>query len=131
MTERDADSPPAMKDEQGPHPIAGAWREPLRQIVRALVQGDYALSTPIAGVEQVPTKTAEQMRDYIAEYGETLVELPDETWDTSEAQWSGAHWELLVDLWTAEEGPSDLVLSCTVNETDDGYRFTVDLVYVP
>ena len=111
--------------------MAGAWREPLRQIVRALVQGDYALSTPIAGVEQVPTKTAEQMRDYIAEYGETLVELPDETWDTSEAQWSGAHWELLVDLWTAEEGPSDLVLSCTVNETDDGYRFTVDLVYVP
>ena len=35
------------------------------------------------------------------------------------------------DLWTEEEGRSDLVLSGSVSETADGYRFTLRLVYVP
>ena len=51
--------------------------------------------------------------------------------ETSVAQWMGTHWEVLVDLWTAEEGPSDLVLGGTVVETSAGPRFTIDMVYVP
>jgi hypothetical protein len=61
--------------------------------------------------------TAEQIRRYLADYGCTLVELPEDTWQTSVSQWMETHWEVLVDLWTAEEGRSDLVLAGRVVET--------------
>ena len=67
----------------------------------------------------------------MADYGATLVELPDARWATSVARWTGAGWELLVDLWTAEEGRSDLVLGATGEETPGGPRLTISLVYVP
>jgi hypothetical protein len=41
------------------------------------------------------------------------------------------HWEVIVDLWTKEEGQSDLVLSLMVTEAGAGHRFKVHLVYVP
>lgn len=131
MSERDVSGPPAVKDEEAQHPVAGAWRGPLRDVVQAFARRDYGLTNGVAGVEPVDPQTAQQIREYIADYGATLVDLPDETWGTSVAQWEGTHWQLLVDLWTAEEGRSDLVLDCRVHERNDGYRITVHLVYVP
>ena len=131
MSEQDTNGPPAVKDEDAQHPVAGVWREPLRNVVRAFARGDYGLAQGVAGVEPVDAHTAQHIRDYIADYGATLVDLPDEAWDTSVAQWQGTHWELLVDLWTAEEGRSDLVLDCRVHEADNGHRITLHLVYVP
>jgi hypothetical protein len=43
----------------------------------------------------------------------------------------GNHWDVLVDLWTKEEGRSDLVLGVKVTELAGEPRFTVQLVYVP
>jgi hypothetical protein len=131
MTDRDSLPLPAVKDEHAEYPIAGAWRAPLREVVRAFVRGDYGLSQGVPDVEAVPPPTAEQIRAYIADYGATLIELPEDTWETSVSRWMGTHWEVLVDLWTAQEGRSDLVLSCAVREVDGGYRLTLDLVYVP
>lgn len=74
---------------------------------------------------------AEHIRSYIAEYGETLTELPEESWETSVAQWMDGHWEVLVDLWTVEAGASDLVLSARVFEEGTGVRIEVHMVYVP
>ena len=125
------DGPLALKDPDAAHPIASAWRPMLREVVRRLAQGDYELAQGVCGVEPVSASTAEQIRNYIAEYGATLVELPDETWRTSVAQWMGTHWEILVDLWTAEEGRSDLVLGGDVVETSAGTLLTVRVVYVP
>jgi hypothetical protein len=127
----DAAWPPAEKDEQAHRPIAGAWRGALREVVRRFASGDYGLSTGVAGVSPVASATAEQIRKYVGDYRATLVELPDNSWGTSVAQWYGTHWELLVDLWTAEEGRSDLVLFCTVREAADGYVITLDSVHVP
>jgi len=131
MTERGNGGPEPVKDEESQHPVAAVWRGPLREVVRAFVRGDYGLANGVAGVEALDPKTAKQIRKYIADYGATLIDLPDETWDTSVAQWDGTHWQLLVDLWTAEEGRSDLVLDCLVHETDAGCRIKVHLVYVP
>ena len=104
----------------------------FREVVRRLVAGDYSsLADGVPGVEPLSAAAAEQIRDYLTEYPATLVELPDDTWRTSVAQWMETHWEVLVDLWTAEEGRSDLVLGGTVVETSTGPRFTVDMVYVP
>nr|WP_320166018.1 hypothetical protein [uncultured Methylophaga sp.] len=59
------------------------------------------------------------------------MELPEAAWDTSCAQWMGSYWEVLIDLYTAAEGASDLVLTGTMEETKDRMQFTVGLVYVP
>jgi hypothetical protein len=61
----------------------------------------------------------------------SLIELPDETWKTSVSIWVGTYWEALVDLWTAEEGRSDLVLSVEIRESDATYDFDVYGIMVP
>lgn len=131
MSESAPPAPPALKDLETAHPIAGAWRPMLREVVRRFVQGDYGLAQGVQGVEPVTAETAEQIRDYVAHYGATLVDLPDDTWQSSIAQWMGTEWDLLVDLWTAEEGRSDMVLHGHVEETSAGPRFRVYMVYVP
>lgn len=120
----------ASKDESSQQPIATRWRPTLRLIVSRFVAGDFELEG-IPGVEPVSAAKAAQMRDYVADYGETLIPLPEETWATSVAMWMGGDWHALVDLWTAESGGSDMVLDLDVHETDDGFRFHVHLVYVP
>ena len=131
MSDAAANGPLALKDPDAAHPIAGAWRPMLCAVVRCFVQEDYRLARGVRGVEPVSAATAEQIRDCLADYGATLVELPDDTWQTSVAQWMGTHWDILVDLWTAEEGRSDLVLGGHVVETSAGPRLTVGMVYVP
>lgn len=131
MSNTAPDGPAALKDLDAAHPIAGAWRPMLCEVVRRLVEGDYRLEKSVPGVEPVSAATAEQIRDYLADYRATLVELPDDTWQTSVAQWMGTHWDILIDLWTAEEGRSDLVLGGRIVETSAGPRLTVDMVYVP
>jgi hypothetical protein len=122
---------PAIKDGESAHPVASDLRPTFRNIVDAFRKGDFGL-VGMPSVEPLDPKTQKQVRDYIAEYGETLAELPDETWKTSVAQWVGSHWDVLVDLWTEESGPSDLVLDARVFEDPDGgYRVVVHLVYVP
>jgi hypothetical protein len=67
----------------------------------------------------------------VAQYGETLVELPDDTWRTSVSQWMELYWEVIVDLWTSESGGSDLVMHVKVCEAVDAFRFELHDVYVP
>ncbi len=121
----------AIKDEDSEHPLATTWRPVLRQVVQALAAHDYALANGVEGVEPVSGDVATQMREYIESYGATLIDLPEETWRSSVAQWMGSHWDVLVDLWTAEEGSSDLVLRLNVSECESRYRFEIEMVYVP
>lgn len=123
--------PRSLKDEEREHPVAGAWRPTLREIAKALVEGDYALSRGIAAVAPVSNATAAQIRASISNCGETLAELPDDTWNSSVSQWMETYWDVIVDLWTRESGRSDMILSVRVFETSDGYRFEIDSVHVP
>lgn len=41
------------------------------------------------------------------------------------------YWDVLVDVFTVEEGRSDLVLFARVFERGDGYRFEIASVHVP
>lgn len=131
MSDVPLDLPPAVKDENDAHPIAGAWRPMLRNVVLRFVAGDYGLEAGVLGMEPVSENTAEHIRGYITSYGATLIDLPPDSWQTSVAQWYGTHWEILVDLWTAEEGRSDLVLAGKIVESQAGPRFTIHMVYVP
>ncbi|MBD8533342.1 MULTISPECIES: DUF3885 domain-containing protein [unclassified Massilia] len=120
-----------VKDADTERPIPSAWRPVIQRIVDAFVCHDYLLAAGIPGVARVSTKTARQIQDYIGSYGETLVALPAETWKTSVCIWTGRHWDALIDLWTADEGPSDMVLKLDVAESDATYLFDIQLVYVP
>jgi hypothetical protein len=120
-----------VRDEEKAHPVADTWRPTFREIVKALAEGDYTLSRGIARVAPVSSAAAEQIRGYVTDYGETLTELPNDTWDTSVSQWMKTYWEVLVDLWTVESGQNDMVLHVPVFETSGGFRFEIDSVYVP
>jgi hypothetical protein len=129
--ESDATGPQAIKDEDNEHPVAVAWRSTFCEIVRAFVRRDFRIAQGLPSVEPISDETAEHVKAYLDDYGETLVELPEETWNSSISLWQGKYWEALVDLWTAEGGQSDMVLSANVFETEEGFRFEVHMVYVP
>lgn len=121
-----------VKDEESQRPIPTMWRPTIRQITSAFACHDYQLAKGISGVDAVPSDTAEGIRRYIADYGEELIELSEETWKSSVCIWMGNRWDVLVDLWTVAEGRSDLVLQLRIYETGDGdYKFSVYMVYVP
>jgi hypothetical protein len=111
-------------------PVPVAWRQTFVDITAAFAAGDYGLRAGISGVEPLTAEIAQQIQQYIAGYGATLVALPNETWDSSVCIWSGDDWDTLVDLWTQEEGRSDLVLQARVTETPE-FSVSIHLVYVP
>jgi hypothetical protein len=122
---------PVTKDSENEGPIPLAWRPTLKNIVDAFVRHDYRLADGVTGVAPVSEETATQIRTYIQEYGAMLVSLPQESWATSVCIWMGDHWDALIDLWTEEEGSSDLVLQVHVSEVDNEFLVTVYMVYVP
>jgi len=107
------------------------WRVTLRQIVDQFVVGDYRLKTWVAGVEPIDASCALQIQKYVEDYGVTLAPLPEETWESSVCIWYGEHWEAVVDLWTKEEGRSDLVLHAHITPANPGFLFRIYSVYVP
>lgn len=121
---------PVTKEEnQGP--IPSAWRPTIKKIIDAFARHDYRLAGGVSGVAPVSDKTATQIRTYIQQYGAKLVSLPQESWGTSVCIWMGDHWDALIDLWTEEEGSSDLVLQVRVSEVDSEPLIAVYMVYVP
>lgn len=120
-----------VKDESQQRPIPLVWRRAFREIVDAFVQGDFGLSRRVSGVDPIDSDTASQISAYVESYGATLSTLPEATWDSSVCIWNGNRWDCLVDLWTQEEGRSDLVMHAHVIEDDGGHLIQVHLVYVP
>ncbi|WMJ68356.1 hypothetical protein [Stenotrophomonas sp. 24(2023)] len=83
---------------------------------------------------QVPLRAADvwtSAQEYIRAYGAHLKALPEESWNSSLCIWYGEFWNVLVDLYTEEEGRSDLVLQVHIHEAPNGYRYDVIQVYVP
>lgn len=119
------------KDEDNQLPIPSEWRQLFVGIVNSFVFKDYLISSGIDGVSPVSQETAVQIEEYITEYGETLIALPSETWESSICLYQGDSWDILIDLWTESEGRSDLALSATVKETESGYIVHIGMVYVP
>jgi hypothetical protein len=122
---------PVTKDPTMQRPIPTVWRPVFRGIVSAFAKGDFRLSVGVPGVSPVRENVAAQIAAYLKDYGETLVELPEETWETSVCMWTGARWDTIVDLWTIGEDRSDLILQTLVSEAGAGFKYDVRLVYVP
>lgn len=124
-------SVPVVKDENGQQPIPTAWRDTIYAITDAFKEGDFDLKRGIAHVRPIAAETASQIDDSVKEYGAHLTSLSVLTWQTSACQWMRGYWDVLIDLFTVEEGRSDLALALRVFEDDDGYNFVVQSIHVP
>ena len=121
---------PILKDEEQQHPVPSLWRSKLWDIAEALKDGNFNLRG-LAGVDPLDDATAAGIARNIIDYGCQLTSLPDASWDTSVCQWQLQYWEVLVDLFTVDDGCSDLVLHAHVYEQVGGFIFKVHFVYVP
>lgn len=118
------------KNESDELPLPRLWRPIFTEIVSAIVKKDYLLTCVTRFNVFISQESADQISDYIEDYGETIVDLPEDTWDSSTFLWMGDRWNVLIDLWTEKEGHSDLVLKAEVKEGSSGYLVVVEMVYV-
>lgn len=119
-----------VRDPDSQRRIPSAWRPTFEAIVRRLRAGNYSL-TELANVRLGTEGAARQMEAYFRDFGQSLIDLPPDTWTTSATQWMGAYWDALIDLWTAESGRSDLALSVRVFERAGTFEYVVFGAYVP
>lgn len=121
---------PILKDKEREHPVPSVWRRTLQEIAVALMNGNFNLYGLI-DVEPLDDAEAARVSGNIKAYGCTLISLPSACWDTSVCMWQLDYWEVLVDLFTVEEGRSDLALNVRVYQRPTDFTFKVQLVYVP
>jgi hypothetical protein len=107
-------------------------RDTVRRLVELLVAGDYD------GIEEATRGrrlTAEQLRQAVEEYDRELQMPPQAEFhnlDVNEIEGAipRAAW-VLVDLWTVEEGRSDLTLEIRLTETGgELYDIEIDNLHV-
>jgi hypothetical protein len=121
-----------LKNEDNQTPVPEIWRNTIFDIVEAFKEGDFKLERKISGVKSISVEDAARISDNIRSYGDSLVSLPKNTWDTSVCQWMRKYWDVLVDLYTEREGESDLALMMRVYEEEgSSYLFEVSSVHVP
>jgi len=119
---------PVTRDEHNQQPVPTDWRPTLKAIVDTLALG-APLQVP--KVRPMSPACAQSAIENVANYGATLVRLPEEAWRTSVCQWMRSYWDVLVDLYTVEEGSSDLVLAVRVFACGADYEFEVKSIHVP
>lgn len=119
------------KDENNQIPVPVIWRNTFIDVIEAFKEGDFELERGVAGVRPIAARDATRIANNIEDYGAHLISLPVDTWQTSVCQWMRGYWDVLVDLFTLEEGASDLVLAVRVYEEGASYSFEIESVYVP
>lgn len=121
---------PIDKNAEQELPIPTTWRKTLIAIVDAIINENLNQHN-ISYVKPVSREDVTYIQSNIIDYGEELIPLPKSTWDTSIYVWMNGFWEILLDLFTVEEGRSDLVLLLRVYEHTTNYQFEVMSVHVP
>jgi len=122
---------PVIKCEDQELPVPTEWRKPLTDIVACLASGEFSKLPSVAPVTPLTDERCSDIELYVRAYGATLTSLPEESWKTSIYLWMGGYWDVLVDLFTVEEGPSDLVLSLRVYPREGSYTFRIEWLHVP
>ena len=122
---------PVLYDEDTATPVPSVWRETLIKIIEAFQNNDLASINQIQGVQNIELEHLQEIAENITDYGEKLVSLPDETWNSSQAYWMGFCWDIILDLFSESEGRSDLILSIRIFETDGVFEYSIQDIYVP
>lgn len=105
-------------------------RDAVARIVELLVRGQYSEIERISGGKRL---TAEEVGAAVRDYGRTLKSPPggEPKLDVIQvANRTPPTWSVRCDLWTEEEGKSDLSLELTVIDAADGTVIEVDNLHV-
>ena len=100
--------------------------DPIRSLVETLVKGHF---DQLERDGRSGRLSAHELKEALHAYGRTIITLPDEAFRLAEVHpVKGQHatWAVDVPLWTAEEGRSDLTLSLTVSDSQDGVQLAID-----
>lgn len=119
------------KNEEIEQPIPLKWRPALERIVDDIRGRNLGPDEAEGFTISVESGDADHIYKSIDSYGDELIEIPEAAWQTSICRWMGDHWNLLIDLFTVEEGTSDLVLFVDLYEQGETKRFEVQSVHVP
>lgn len=109
-------------------PVPERWRPVLGAIVHRLAIGDYVGLAREGLIAFAVDSSDARIGHWIDGYSARLVDLPPEAWafsDYGETHGKPGYWWVIVDLWTAEEGRSDLSMEATVY--DDGHEVRVEV----
>lgn len=113
-------------------PFPERWRPIVTEVVHRLVLGDYAGLYRDGFISPNSDPAEGGVGYWIEDYPATLVDLPPEAW--LHCGWilmaDGTHWAILVDLWTAEEGRSDLTMEAKLWDDGSTVSVVIDDVHV-
>ncbi len=103
----------------------------VKRVVGHLVAGEFdAIETITSGARL----HSEEMSTAVSQYGRELTTPPDSAFDAIDIiQVRGADdptWSIRFELWTKEQGKSDLTLEVTVAESKSGFRIELDDIHV-
>jgi hypothetical protein len=105
-------------------------RSEIERLVDALIAGRYDALVEDGRAGRL---SADELRTAIAEYGRTLVPLPNDAWHLVEEHSQVGEPDALamdIALWTMEEGRSDLTLSLTAHRRADAWGLAIDDLHV-
>ncbi|MBM3224380.1 MAG: hypothetical protein FJZ47_11325 [Candidatus Tectomicrobia bacterium] len=100
--------------------------DPIRALLHTLAQGHF---DELERDGRSGRLSACELQEALHAYGRTLIALPNEAFRLVEVypvQGQHATWAMDVPLWTAEEGRSDLTLSLTVSDNQEGVHVAID-----
>ena len=93
---------------------------------------DFAGLNTIPNVELIDLEYASELAEYIVDYGAHLISLSKDTWNTSVCLYmEDEFWKAIIDLFTAEEGRSDLILDLHIFKKQNQFEFQINGIYVP
>jgi hypothetical protein len=105
----------------------------VKDVIRSIAEGDYEALEADGTAGRL---SAEDLRRAIANYGRTLNIPPDKVLeqelvrDAVPIRGETDRWALVADLWTVEEGRSDLSLEATAEATPGGIRVSIEDLHV-
>lgn len=108
-----------MKLRDNPH-----VRDAVNKIVGHLLQKDYDAMVKSRLLTQ---DVSAHVQDEVGHYGRTLIELPESAFTSAhEYDLGGNQYRLEIQLWTKEEGESDLTLIVEITRQEAGH-FTIQV----
>ena len=119
------------KNETQEQPIPTAWRANIIDVVNCIRNNRWIALVNMQSVRKLTKETEKRIANNISAYGCNLLELPPESWESSACQWMMGYWDVIVDLYTEEEGSSDLALCLRVYESGSTFEFEIVSVHVP
>lgn len=123
---------PVPYDAEFQSPIPSIWRDCIIQIVEAFKDKDFGRLNTLPSVQCIDLAYASEIAENIDAYGAHLISLAEESWHTSVCIYmENESWKAIIDLFTVEEGRSDLIIDLFIFKKENQFIFQINNIYVP